>query len=124
MRIDDEKIRDWFLKVLRARARETQAISQERTEELQRQLTLARHQQGQLLNLRLMEEIEADTFAAKNTELRDKIARLTLQVESADRGRAEQTEMAVKRLNFRKAFRTNGLRQTMPLSGISLKSPV
>ena len=49
-----------------------------------------------MLNLRLMEEIEADTFAAKNTELRDKIAQLTLQLESADRGRAEQTETAIK----------------------------
>ncbi len=49
-----------------------------------------------MLNLRLLEEIEADTFAAKNTELRDKVAQLTLQLESADRGRAENAEMATR----------------------------
>lgn len=55
MRIDDEKVRDWFLKVLRARAKESQVESQEQTSKVQRLLTLARRQQDQLLNLRLME---------------------------------------------------------------------
>ena len=96
MRIEDEKVRDWFLRVLRAKARDSQREAQERTGELQRQLTLARHQQDQLLNLRLMEEIEAATFAAKNTELRDRIAHLTLEIESADRGRAEHADIAIK----------------------------
>ena len=96
MRIEDEKVRDWFLRVLRAKSRDNQRQAQQRTGQLQRQLTLARHQQDQLLNLRLMEEIEADTFAAKNTELRDRIARLTLEIESADRGRAERVDIAVK----------------------------
>lgn len=96
MKIGDEKVREWFVKVLRARTQESQTESQERTVEVQRQLTLARHQQDQLLNLRLMEEIEADTFASKSTELRDKIAQLTLQLESADRGRAEHAETAIK----------------------------
>ena len=84
------------MQVLRARIRDSQTESQERTSELQRQLTLARHQQDRLLNLRLLEEIEAGTFAAKNTELRDKIAQLTLQLESANRERAENAEMAAK----------------------------
>ncbi|MFH1919938.1 MAG: zinc ribbon domain-containing protein [Planctomycetota bacterium] len=96
MRIEDEKVRDWFLRVLLAGTRDHQRHSQERTVELQRQLTLARHQQDQLLNLRLMEEIEADTFAAKNTELHDRITQLTLEIESADRGRAERADIAVK----------------------------
>ena len=33
-----------------------------------------RVQQDRLLNLRLLDEIEADTFASKNTELRDRLA--------------------------------------------------
>jgi hypothetical protein len=69
MRIEDEKVWDWFMRVLRAKTRENQRQAQNRASELQRQLTLVRQQQDRLLNLRLMEEIEADTFAAKSTEL-------------------------------------------------------
>ncbi|MCP4966499.1 MAG: recombinase family protein [bacterium] len=87
IRIEDEKVRDWFLRVLRARTRDNQQASEQRVVDLQRQLGLLRRQQDRLLNLRLLEEIETDTFAAKNTEFRDRIARLTLEVESADRGR-------------------------------------
>jgi len=96
MRIEDEKVRDWFLQVLRAKTRENQLQSQARASEFQRQLTLLRHQQDELLNLRLMKEINADTFAAKSTELRDRIARLSLEVEAADRGRGEMADTAVK----------------------------
>ena len=55
---------------------------------------MLRDQQDRLLNLRLLEEIEPDTFARKNTELRDRIAALTLQLESAHRGRDERADMA------------------------------
>ncbi len=96
IRIEDEKVRDWFLRVLRARTRDNQQASEQRVVDLQRQLGLLRRQQDRLLNLRLLEEIETDTFAAKNTEFRDRIARLTLEVESADRGRAERSDIALK----------------------------
>lgn len=96
LRIQDEKVRDWFARVLRERTRGQQKSSQELLVELNRQLTLLRKQQDQLLNLRLLEEIEQDTFAAKGTELRDRIAKLTIQVDAHDRGRAEQGEIAVK----------------------------
>jgi site-specific DNA recombinase len=96
LRIQDEKVRDWFARVLRERTRCNQNASQEHLAELSRQLTLLRRQQDQLLNLRLLEEIDQDTFAAKGTELRDRIAQLSIQVDSHDRGRAEQGEIAVK----------------------------
>jgi site-specific DNA recombinase len=70
--------------------------SQEQTQQLQRELTQLRQQQDRLLNLRLLEEIGTDTFAAKSTELRDRVAHLTLQLEAADRNRGEQGELAVK----------------------------
>jgi hypothetical protein len=59
-------------------------------------LTLLREQQDRLLNLRLLDEIDADTFAAKNTNLRDRIAALSLQRDAADRGREEQADLAIK----------------------------
>ena len=91
-----EVVRDWFAKMLRLWAKEGQQLSRERTNAIQRDLTLLRQQQDRLLNLRLLDEINADTFAEKNTELRDRIAATTLQQEAADRGREEQADLAIK----------------------------
>ena len=89
-------VRDWFERTLRAWMRDQQESARANTDEVQRQLTLLRGQQDRLLNLRLLDEITADTFAAKSTELRDRITALTLQLEAADRGRDEQADLALK----------------------------
>ena len=96
LRVEDEKVRHWFARVLRERTQDQQRESQQQVTELNRQLTLLRQQQDQLLNLRLLEEINQETFASKGTELRDRLAKLTLQIESQDRGRSEVGEIAVK----------------------------
>jgi transposase len=67
--------------VLRARTRETQQIDQNRITDLNRQLTSLRQQQDRLLNLRLFEEIDESTFRSKSTELRDRIAKLSLELD-------------------------------------------
>ena len=62
------------LRVLRARTRE----EQDYTREQRGNCIVSLRWYGptdQLLNLRLLEEIDADTFAAKSTELRDRAAR-------------------------------------------------
>jgi site-specific DNA recombinase len=96
LRIEDAEVRDWVLRVLRARTREEQDYTREQRAELHRQLTLIQGQTDQLLNLRLLEEIDADTFAAKSTELRDRAARLKLQAEVLDRGHDENADIAIK----------------------------
>jgi site-specific DNA recombinase len=53
-------------------------------------------QKDRLLNLRLLGEIEADTFAAKSTEIRDRAAALTLEIEALNRGHDEDGDIAVK----------------------------
>ena len=63
---------------------------------MNRQLTSLRERDERLLNLRLLGEIDAFTFGRKSTELRDRIAQLSLQVEACDRGRAEYGELAEK----------------------------
>jgi site-specific DNA recombinase len=90
IRIKEDKVRDWFLQVLRARVRQGQEANRDHIADLNRQLTSLRQQQDRLLNLRLLDEINESTFAAKGTELRDRIARLSLDVEACDRGRSEQ----------------------------------
>jgi site-specific DNA recombinase len=96
LRIKEEKVRDWFLQVLRARVRENQQADRDRLADLNRQLTSLRQQQDRLLNLRLLDEIDESTFAAKSTELRDRIAHLSLDVEACDRNRSEKAAQAEK----------------------------
>lgn len=57
---------------------------------------MVRNQEDQLFNLRLMDEIEEQTFARKGRELRDRLAQLNLQIDACDRSRAEHAEIAVK----------------------------
>ena len=92
----EETIREWFPKMLRLWAQSQQRQSRESAEQIQRDMTLLFEQQDRLLNLRLLGEIEADTFARKNTEFRDRIANLNLQLEAASRSRDELAELALK----------------------------
>jgi site-specific DNA recombinase len=92
----DDPIREWFPDMLRLWAQDKQRQSRQNTEQVQRDLTLLREQQDRLLNLRLLGEIEADTFARKNTEFRDRIANLTVKLEAAARSRDELTDVALK----------------------------
>ncbi|MGA2035163.1 MAG: recombinase family protein, partial [Thermoguttaceae bacterium] len=96
LRIEDAEVRDWVLRVLRERTREEQEYTREQRAELHRQLTVVQGQTDQLLNLRLLDEIDANMFAAKGTELRDRAARLKLQVETLDRGHDETADIAIK----------------------------
>ena len=105
LRVEDEKVRHWFARVLREGTQDQQRENQQQVTELNRQLTLVRHQQDQLLNLRLLEEIDQETFASKGTELRDRLAKLTLQIESQDRGRSEVGEIAVKAFELSHGFK-------------------
>ncbi len=49
-----------------------------------------------LLNLHLLDEIEASTFSRKDTELRDRAAHLRLQLEAGDRGQSEHADLAIE----------------------------
>ena len=96
IRIKDEGVRDWFAKVLRAKSRTDLQSSKEKIADLNRQISGLREQEERLLNLRLLEEIDGSTFSRKSTELRDRVAQLSLQIEAHDRGRAEYGELAEK----------------------------
>ncbi len=109
LKIEDEQVRDWFARVLRERTRGQQDANRERQAELSRQVTLLRRQQDQLLNLRLLEEIDADTYAAKSTELRDQVSRLSVELEATDRGRAELGEIAIKAFELSQVLREKWL---------------
>jgi hypothetical protein len=96
MRIDDPNIRDWIVGQLRLSTRGEQEATKARVAELNRQLSLVRQQQDQLVNMRMMDEITSETFAAKSTELRDRKATFNLQLEATDRQHDEVADIAVK----------------------------
>jgi len=62
--------------------------------EIQRQETLIVGQQDRLLNMRLAEEIDEATFAAKQTELRDRLSNMKLQLDVLDRSHDEYADLA------------------------------
>ena len=96
LRVEDEEFRDTFREQLRKATNWDQRSSASRARELQDELCRVREQQDRLLNLRLLEEIESETYAAKAQELRDREAELKLQIDSADRNRHEIIDIAVK----------------------------
>jgi len=96
MRVGDDEFRAAFSQELRKSTLSEQQSSKQRVQELKQQHAAVLDQQDRLLNLRLLEEINADTYASKATDLRDEAAKLRLQVEAADRERDETADLAVK----------------------------
>ncbi len=96
MKVEDPEVRDWFRAVLAAQTHDAQADSRAQREELTRQASLLVAQQDRLLNLRLSEDVDQDTFAKKHTELRDRLASIKLQLDVLDRSHDETAELASK----------------------------
>lgn len=64
--------------------------------ELQRQETLYVKQQHGLLDLRLADHVDDETFGRKQTEIRDRLARIKLQIDVLDRSHDEMADLAAK----------------------------
>ena len=96
MRVGDDEFRYQFAKSLREMAQADLNGSAARDAELVKRRAQVIQQQSRLLNLRLLEEIDADTYAEKATELRDEEAKLRLEIEACSRGRGETADLAVK----------------------------
>jgi site-specific DNA recombinase len=104
--VRDEELGHWFSKSLREVVNGQQSDSTEKIKDMRRQVDAVRKQENELLNLRLLGEIEAETFVAKKTELRDREARLNLQIEACGRGTHETNDLALKAFEL-----SQGLRQ-------------
>lgn len=96
LRVQDDKVRDWFAKALRERSVDRQKEVAERLADLQKQITSLSNQRDQLLNLCLLKEIDESTFAKKDRELRDRISKLTVQVDACSRTGSENADLALK----------------------------
>ena len=95
IRLPDD-LRHWFQQSLLAWSKQQRNETEETAKDLQRQIAQVKQSRDRLLNLRIMEEITTDTYAAKDTELRDRLANLELQVQAQGRGRDEHADLAIK----------------------------
>lgn len=102
-------MREWFRTVLLSQTKDAQAQSALQRAELQRQESLLIAQQDRLLNLRLGDQIDEATFARKQTELRDRLASIKLQMEVLDRSHDETAEIAVKAFELSQTLREKWL---------------
>ena len=109
MRVEDEGVRDWFRMVLASQTRDAQADSQAQRVELTRQQSLIVAQQDRLLNLRIADEIDQDTFARKQTETRDRLASIKLQLDVLDRSHDETADLAAKVFELSQTLRSQWL---------------
>ena len=94
---------------LASQTRDAQAESFAQRGELQRQETLLVQQQDRLLNMRLSEDIDQETFARKHTELRDRLASIKLQLDVVDRSHDETAELAAKVFGLSQTLRSQWL---------------
>lgn len=96
MQVHDESMRDWFRAVLRSQTKDAQRDAQAQRIELNRQLSLLEEKRDRLLNMRLEDQVDQDTYASKHTEIRDRMASLKLQLEVLSRSADETGELALK----------------------------
>jgi hypothetical protein len=105
LRIPDDSTREWFAQVLKARTMETRRASQDQIMELQRQVSVVEAQKDRLLNLRLLDEVDEDTFAKKSLEFRDRLAQLRGQLEGLTKGQPQGGQEAVKAFELSQTLR-------------------
>ena len=114
IKIEDEAIREWFGMVLRSKTRDDQDKSKADKQDLVRQSSLLREQQDRLLNLRLLNEIDATIFAKKQRELRDREADIKLRIDAADRSHHEMTDLAIKVFELSQTLKDKWLMANYP----------
>ncbi|WDI43702.1 recombinase family protein [Bremerella sp. P1] len=109
LRVEDDDFRELIREELRQATNWDERASARKAKQLQEDLVQVRDQQNRLLNLRMLEEIDADTFASKSQELRDREEELKLEIDVADRGRHEIIDIAVKAFELSQSLREKWL---------------
>jgi hypothetical protein len=76
---------DWFRMVLASQTHDQRDETRSQRNELQRPITMVLGQQERVVNLRIDGEPDAETFAKKQLELRDRVANLKTHLDAVDR---------------------------------------
>ena len=91
----NEDVRDWFLRVIHAKNRESQDETRDRISELNRQLSSLRSQQDGVIEPADTQGDRRVDVRTQEHELRDRIAKLTIEIEAIDRTKQEHGDIAL-----------------------------
>jgi hypothetical protein len=100
LKIEDKKVLQWLQRVIRAKAKTEVEDNTAQLREITRQLDQNNKDRDTLLTLRMHGEIEADTFARKDGELRNMAKRLRLRLEGQEQQKTEIGDIAMKVLEL------------------------
>jgi site-specific DNA recombinase len=101
-----EPVQEWFRAALIGATGQEQQQARIQTVELRRQLNEVRSQQDRLLNLHLSGSLDELAFAAKNTELRDRVSTVTAALNMAERGTTAKAEAALRVFELSQSLRS------------------
>jgi DNA invertase Pin-like site-specific DNA recombinase len=107
-------ISSWFSRMLMIWMTDKHKEARERAADLERQIDAVRRQEERLLQMRLADEITGETYVEKSTGMRDRMAQLKLQVDAADRGIDEKSELAVKAFELSQSLEEKWLTAEAP----------
>ena len=92
----DAEAREWFVDVIKARAKSSQHDNRQQKAELTRQHQQVEAKLDALMEMRIAAEITPEQYAAKRNELTDRQASIRLQLDMADRDDHEIADLAIK----------------------------
>jgi hypothetical protein len=102
MRLSDPEIRAWFVAVIKARARASQQDNSDRRQELQRQRDDIDRRLARLLEIRIDDEIDRQTYSRTRLELADERSSVLARLESLDRDSDETADLWKTRIFLEK----------------------
>lgn len=105
LRVENEEFRNLFREQLREAANWALAKANDEDKSLKKRHAEMVRLQQQLLNLRLLEEINSSRFAAKSRELRDEEAELKQEMEQSSRSRHQMIDPAIKTFELSQSLR-------------------
>lgn len=108
MRLDPET-RDWFAEVLAAKGRVAAEESRREADGLRRQVTQVKNRRDALLDMRTDGEIDAETYRAKDAELRDREASLASRLAAASGPAPEDARLAAAAFELSQTLREKWL---------------
>ena len=100
LKIADKKVLQWLQRVIRAKTKTEVEDNTAQLRKITRQLDQLNKDRDMLLTLRMHGEIEADTFARKDSELRSLSKRLKLRLDGQEQQKTEIGDLAMKVLEL------------------------
>lgn len=100
LRVNDLKVIQWMQRVIRAKMKSEVADNSAQLREIHRQVQEIDKERDLLLTLRMHREIEADTYAKKDQELRKQLVSLKARQDGQEQQKTEIGDIAIKVLEL------------------------